>query len=83
MASRPDYQKLAAFCDQQSKLSTQVLDEFLVYYAARMDGYDVEFDRRLKPFDPLSAELDPALLRRFKAQYVLHRVFKSGGPIRK
>ncbi len=46
----PDYNHLRELCQKGSKVSTAVIDEFILYYAAKRDKLDQEFETRISRF---------------------------------
>ena len=79
----PDFSRLLAVCKEVSSLSAIVLDEFLMYYAARQEGLEREMDERLARFRHLTKGFQPGWVNLLKAQYIGHRIFKRGGLIHK
>lgn len=79
----PDFSRLLAVCKEVSSLSAVVVDEFLMYYAARQEGLDREMDERLARFREVTKGFQPAWVNMLKAQYIGHRIFKRDGLIHK
>lgn len=77
------FSEIRKACDQYKRVTGPLLDEFLVYYAADRDNLDREFDIRMASYKHL-IETDQHLpwVRMLKSQYIIHRVFKSGGLLR-
>jgi hypothetical protein len=79
-----DFNKLKYTCDQTSRISATVIDEFILHYAAAKDNLAREFDLRIASYKHLTkTEAESAWVRMLKSQYIIHRVFKSGGLLRK
>ncbi|WP_336517025.1 hypothetical protein [Pollutibacter soli] len=78
----PEYKKILHHCQQQKKY-TEVLDQFLVYHAAHQDKLAVEFDKRVAKFKHITSQFPDAFKNQCKTQYIIHKVFKEGGLIKK
>lgn len=78
-----DFEEIKRICDRKSAMSATVVDEFLLYYAAAKDNLAREFDQRIATYRHITQELDPSWVRRLKSQYIIHRVFKTDGLLRK
>lgn len=68
---------------RQKAMVRTVVDEFLIYYAARKDNLDRETDLRMRPYRHILGKLPPDWFGTFKAQYIAHRIFKKDGLIHK
>lgn len=64
-------------------MSATVIDEFLLYYAATQDNLAREFDQRIANYKHITREVDPSWVRQLKSQYIIHKVFKTDGLLRK
>ncbi|HTF17398.1 MAG TPA: hypothetical protein VK658_04955 [Chryseolinea sp.] len=79
-----NFNALKYACDQTSRISATVVDEFILHYAAAKDNLAREFDLRIASYKHLTkTEAESAWVRMLKSQYIIHRVFKSGGLLRK
>jgi hypothetical protein len=74
----PDYNSLKNHCDQASRIGATLVDDFLMHYAAAKDNVAREFDLRIAPYKHLT-QGETEWTNRIKAQYIIHRVFKSEG----
>lgn len=77
----PDYEKMRDLCIKGGKVSSSVVDEFLVYYAASRDKLADEFDARIARFKDALKELPSNWTGLLKSQYIVHRIFKKQGLI--
>ena len=77
----PDYNQLRELCKKGSKVSTVVIDEFILYYAAKRDKMDQEFDAKIFHFRHAEREMPSNWTGLIKAQYIGHRIFKQQGLI--
>jgi len=79
----PDYNQLRKLCLKNSQVSGDVIDDFILYYAAKQDKLDKEFETRISRFRHVQKDIPSGLIRMFKSQYIVHRIFKQGGLITK
>lgn len=77
----PDFQQLINICEEGNRISSSVIDDFLIYYAAHKDKLDREFEDRIERFRSTAKKLPSSWLGSAKAQYITHRIFKKGGLI--
>lgn len=70
-------------CNYVSKISSTLIDKFLVYYAAEKDKVDREFETRMLRFKDIVREMPSGWKGLIKAQYIAQRIFKAGGLVRK
>ncbi|MEP7277208.1 MAG: hypothetical protein ABI813_01075 [Bacteroidota bacterium] len=75
----PDYNQVRELCKKSSKISTGVIDEFIIYYAAKRDKLDEEFDAKISRFKKAVKEMPSNWTGMVKAQYIGHRIFKQQG----
>jgi hypothetical protein len=79
----PDYNQLRELCKMESKLSTSVIDEFILHYAAKRNKVDQEFDEKLSRFRHAVKEMPSNWTGLVRAQYMGHRIFRHQGLITK
>ncbi|OQP57946.1 hypothetical protein A3860_39655 [Niastella vici] len=79
----PDYKLFLDRCQYVNKISASLIDDFLVYYAARQDKVEREFETRISRFRDIEKEMPSDWKGLIKAQYIGHRIFKDGGLIHK
>jgi hypothetical protein len=77
----PDYEHFREVCEQNSKASATIIDDFILYYAAEKDGLDREFDKLINRFKHIYREFPQGFINRLKSQYIIHRVFRQNGLI--
>jgi len=78
-----DYKYLNDICCQNSELTSSLIDEYLIYYAAGRNRLDKEMDQRLDRFRHLKSKFQPGWINMLKSQYITHRIFKEKGLINK
>jgi hypothetical protein len=83
MSEGKDYDSIRLICEESSAISSKVIDEFLIYYAAARNKTDKEFDKRLAAFKHIAKELEDSWIGYFKSQYIAHRISRKDGYIGK
>lgn len=78
-----DYNQLRTICHMNREVSAQVIDEYLIYYAAKHDKLDQEMDQKTKPYRHILRKLPEGTPQFLKSQYIAHRIFKENGLIHK
>lgn len=78
-----DYPKIKQYCQYQSELSRQAIDNFLIYYAAAKNNLDKEFDAKLSRYKGAAKKLPATWAGFAKSQYIGHRIFCEDGLIHK
>ena len=78
-----DYIKLKNICRQNSRLSEEIIDDRLIYYAAQRDRLEREMDQRLYRYKHITGKFRKSWVNMLKSQYLAHRIFKENGLIRK
>ena len=78
-----DFKELKEKCDSNSKLSTDVIDNFLLHYAAAKDNLSREFDHKIALYKHVIQQTDKSWVNLMKSQYIIHKVFKADGLVRK
>lgn len=77
------FDNLRAICQKNRMVSAEVIDNYLIYYAARQNKLDQEMDQLAKPYKHILRKLPEGTDRFFKSQYIAHRIFKKDGLIHK
>src|SRR5690606_6466095 len=77
------YTGLREYCKSENNFTYEVIDSFLLHYAAKRGNVATEFFQRLKRFNHVEKELDQELMGMITAQYIVHRVFRENGLIHK
>ncbi|NHE57751.1 hypothetical protein [Cyclobacterium plantarum] len=78
-----NYTAIKAACQSNSKFTSRILDEFLLYYAAEKDKLAKEADQRLGTYRHITQSIDKSWYNMLKSQYIIHRVMKESGLIHK
>lgn len=78
-----NYTAIKATCQSNSDFTSQILDDFLLHYAADKDKLGKEVDQRLTTYRHIIQGMDKGWVNLIKSQYIMHRVFKEGGLVHK
>lgn len=78
-----DYQSIRIACEKNKQLTREVLDEFLLYYAAKKDRLEQEMIKRLGRYKHITTLFEQSWVNMMMAQYIAHRIFKKDGLIHK
>jgi len=77
-----DFKKIRLICEENSNISSRVIDEFLMYYAAGQNNLEQEMIQRFAAYKHIYGKFPNELKNRLKAQYIVHRIFRKGGYIK-
>src|SRR5258706_11984534 len=78
-----DFIEIKKICDRASGISTTVIDDFLLHYAAGKDNLAREFDLKIASYKHITQQADISWVRLMKSQYIIHKIFKADGLLRK
>lgn len=78
-----DFEEIKKICARTSRITAAVIDDFLLHYAAAKDNLAREFDQRVATYKHITQQLDISWVNMLKSQYIVHRVFKADGLLRK
>ncbi|TSA38187.1 MAG: hypothetical protein D4R64_03945 [Porphyromonadaceae bacterium] len=78
-----NFETIRKTCETSSSISKTVIDEFLLYYAAALYKLDRTMTEAFSAYRHVTKEFEKEWVNRLKAQYLAHKIFKSGGLIRK
>jgi hypothetical protein len=77
-----DFKKIKLICEENSKISSKVVDEFLIYYAAGRNNLEQEMNKRFAAYKHIISKFPNELTNRLKAQYIAHKIFRQDGHIK-
>ena len=77
------YKDLREYCKSENNFTYEVIDSFLLHYAAERGNVAREFFQKVKRFKHVEKELDKEMMGMITAQYIVHRVFRENGLIYK
>lgn len=78
-----DFEEIKKICERTSRITATVIDDFILHYAAAKDNLAREFDQRVATYKHVIRQLDVSWVNMLKSQYIVHRVFKADGLLRK
>ncbi|MEA1878603.1 MAG: hypothetical protein U9N86_17310 [Bacteroidota bacterium] len=78
-----DFEAFRKTCETNSSISETVIDEFILYYATGQYRLDRNMTKAFSAFRHVTNEFEQEWINRLKAQYLTHKIFQSGGLIRK
>lgn len=78
-----DYKNIEKICRKNTALSAKVIDAFLMYYAAQQNKLEEEVNRELAKYKHITRNNLTSWVNSIRAQYIVHRVFKKDGLIKK
>lgn len=74
--------KIKAHCEQNSEMSREVIDEFLMPYAGQTNRLGREMNQHFDRYRHITKDF-PSFVPMLQAQYLVHGIFKHDGVIRK
>jgi hypothetical protein len=77
-----DFETIKLICEENSKISAIVIDEFLLYYAAERNNLEHEMNQKFAAYKHITHKLKKEWINRLKSQYIVHKVFKKDGLIK-
>lgn len=77
-----DFNEIKNHCEKVSQITAVLIDDFLLHYAAAKDNLSREFDLRIAGFKHVT-QGETRWVNMIKSQYIIHKVFKKGGLLRK
>ena len=78
-----DYKAIKAICEENQKISSTVIDEFLLYYAASQNKLEREMNQYFAKYKHVTRNFQKEWINRLKSQYIAHTIFKKDGSIGK
>jgi hypothetical protein len=77
-----DFEAIKRKCIENNSLIENVIDRFLMYYAVERSNLEPEMERNFKSFKNIINRIPEEWLKRMKAQYIVHKIFRKDGLIR-
>ncbi len=78
-----DFKAIRATCEENSRISSTVIDEFLVGYAAGHHSLERKMNQQFAVFKHVTRKFDKEWVGLLKGQYIVHRIFRKDGLINK
>lgn len=79
----PDYKTIRNHSRKIQRLTSTVIDDFLIYYAAQQDRLNRKAEKQLARYRHIKKHLPEAWFNMTLTQYIAHRIFREGGLIKK
>jgi hypothetical protein len=83
MTTKTDFASIEKHCKQNSMLSEEVLDAYLLYYASEKENLDKFFDQQIAKYKRITSGWEKAVINIFKTQFILSQVLKKNGYLKK
>ena len=77
-----DFDQIISRCKETSRISSKVVDEFLIYYAAERNNLENEMNPKFAAYKHIIQEFPKEWGNRLKSQYIAHKIFKREGLIK-
>lgn len=78
-----NYESIKQTCKNSSKIAATVVDEFIMYYAADKDKLHNIILGQVKKYKEITQKIGQETTNKLIAQYIVHKVFKENGLIKK
>ncbi len=78
-----DFRFIEEQCKKNSKIAATLVDEFLMYYAAEDKKFSNYMEKLFAAYQHVFKDLPADAEMRYKAQYIIHRIFCKNGLINK
>ncbi|MBK8927281.1 MAG: hypothetical protein IPM74_15530 [Crocinitomicaceae bacterium] len=79
MKEAMNFSEIKNHCNHVSKISAELIDKYLLYYAAERENLEPYMNAQIKKYKQASRELHPSSLNIFKSEFIAHRIFKKDG----
>jgi len=76
-----EYEQIKRKCDENSRISKRVVDEYLIYYAAARNNLESRMIREFDAYRHITKQLKIEWLNMMKSQFIAHEIFKEEGLI--
>src|SRR5690606_9516062 len=78
-----NFEEIKKICEHTSRLTEAVIEDFILHYAAAKDNLAREYDQKIAAYKHATRKLEASWIRMLKSQYIVHRVFRADGLLRK
>lgn len=78
-----DFNTIRVICEENSRISSNVIDDFLIGFAAGQHHLERKMGQQFALFRHVTRKFDREWLGLLQAQYIAHRVFRNSGLIGK
>ena len=76
-----EYEQIKRKCEENSRISKRVVDEYLIYYAAARNNLESRMIREFDAYRHITKQLKIEWLNMMKSQFIAHEIFKEEGLI--
>jgi hypothetical protein len=76
-----EYEQIIRKCEENSRISKRVVDEYLIYYAAARNNLESRMIREFDAYRHITKQLKIEWLNMMKSQFIAHEIFKEEGLI--
>lgn len=77
-----DFAKIKQICEKNTRISSGVIDEFLIYYAAKRNNLESVMNRKFSGYRHITDQFPKEWVNMLKSQYIAHRIFRQDGLIK-
>lgn len=78
-----NYEEIKNHCEQLSKLSRNVIDEFLIHYVAEKEKLEQKMFAHIKKYNSTAREIEDSYINFLNSEFIAHEIFKKDGYIGK
>ena len=78
-----DFKAIRVACEENSRISGKVIDEFLIGFAAGQQHLENVLEKQFALFKHVTRKFDKEWIGLLQAQYISHRIFRKDGLIRR
>lgn len=78
-----NYDTIRSICFENNRISREVIDEFLIYYAASRDNLERKMQKKFASYKHVTSKFKNEHVNMFKAQYLAHSIFKKNGSLKR
>ncbi len=73
------FELIAKHCQDSSMLTKSLIDEFVIYYAAKREHLEKKIDKKLKQYRHVVGKIPSSYINILKSEYIASQVFKKNG----
>ncbi len=77
------FKEIQAICEENRRMTSVVIDDFLLFYAAAQYDLVRGMNRRFASYSHVTDKFQKEWVDMLKAQYIAHKIFRKGGLIKK
>jgi hypothetical protein len=77
-----DFGNIKQTCEKNTRISSRVVDEFLIYYAAERNNLESIMNIKFSEYRHITVKFQKEWVNMLKSQYIAHRIFRQNGLIK-